>query len=1208
MKKCMGFLNPKTEKTEQMNLRNQSECIKINSEETIQSKCRGFQKIEDRPKKKKAKTCCRRHPKPCVILHQSNPKIQNDQRLKLSLSMSMTLNNRVLTFKQIIEFNRRSRENPINLVSDSEDEETCAKNGKKELLPQIQEQNKTLGGNTQQHQLKISSNLLRSKEDRVQDTERIPNSYEKDFPNSTFITSTQPKAVSAESKKPFMQIESFNYGKCWKCPNCSKENKETTLKCSSCNYRKKRERWTPKMGELKRLVVKLKIESRPSSPPSSPQKLIKDILKETSEFEEKVVRETVYKCISDAKSSQLPKYVYNFKVGDKCLAKRDNSWLPATVAKVIDKRIVVKLDYELDLAYDLHLRPCHLYPNQTGVVPNTNSSKECSSQISREEVSCSSVASRSAIPVSSRMQDKCSSMEKERLAKRPKKAADSPDIGSGFNDLNVYHDGNKSEKIMEGGEEEKKDEKKKEKREEIKEKQVAPLERREEEQEGKDELNEKDDPQSPRKSMPNSDNVKSLKGDEPSSSYEKKSRKSDSSSSNDKQSAEKRKPISNQTSGNANRRCGKVVRGFKKKFREAYRPHPSSMKVQRAFAELCDNAKATRATNLEFQYIAEKKLRISYDGCGMSPEELLKKLLKTTKPGGLINGALEIGEQSTILTLKPGTYAAAIAVVERRKVVKFGDSLETDSVQWRFVAYSDWRKRTLDRNYPVSKDSLRTIQTHKFWGENDVDHFFRNHSTLGGTCILISELQPKLLQKRQTALEEHLSILWLGSEMKMYSSARSSGRSICKHEAPCFSSHSNLLCLVLKIKFKGKELKRPQLHEDRTRVFESVLRHLDPGIKNIITFEFPFIRHDTSAFDSSPSGDSFSNGSNRNPISFGFSERMRSRGQRGYMLYYRNRLIESFLHRPDDSSMVPGVVAVADLWHDNDRPYILKRLFDIPELQEKIDRLKECAERYNKRLPRVPAGGTINARVVARASCTSANGMNEEGQVEATDDEGEEKGRRTALSSKGASSSPKGGDRGSPVASFERRTRTSRRDGSSKETSTHQRRQLHSRKRDRTSDSRNVRRDSSEGSESRRKTRMVKRRRVERPGSRRVNYKDMDAFRREMKKRKHTSGRGVAYHRHCHLHRGYERRRVQEEEKQSTCRRWESGRCPDGDECLYLHAWVDPKKRGLCRFDKTNSCKKLGYCEYQHLNITVKEYETLAKGTESYSELEKRLR
>jgi len=875
------------------------------------------------------------------------------------------------------------------------------------------------------------------------------------------------------------------------------------------------------------------------------------------------VRETVYKCISDAKSSQLPKYVYNFKVGDKCLAKRDNSWLPATVAKVIGKRIVVKLAYELDLAYDLILRPCHLYPNQTGVVPNTNSSKECSSQISREEVSCSSVASRSAIPVSSRMQDKCSSIEKERLAKRQKKAADSPDIGSGFNDLNVYHDGNRSEKIMEGEEEEKKDEKKKEKREEIKEKQVAPLERRKEEQEGKDELNEKDDSQSSRKSMPNSDNVKSLKGDEPSSSYEKKSRKSDSSSSNDKQSKEKRKPISNQTLGNANRRYQKDVRGFKKKFREAHRPHPSSMKVQRAFAELCDNAKATSATNLEFQYIAEKKLRISYDGCGMSPEELLNKLLKTTKSGGLINGALEIGEQSTILTLKPGTYAAAIAVVERRKVVKFGDSLETDSVQWRFVAYSDWRKRTLDRNYPVSKDSLRTIQTHKFWGENDVDHFFRNHSTLGGTCILISELQPKLLQKRQTALEEHLSILWLGSEMK--------------------------------IKFKGKELKRPQLHEDRTRVFVSVLRHLDPDIKHIRTYERSF-------------GDSFSNGSNRNPISFGFSERMRSRGQRGYMLYYRNRLIQSFLHRPDDSSMVPGVVAVADLWHDNDPPDILKRLIDIPGLQEKNAHLTKYAERYNASLPRVPAGGTINARVVARASCTSAIGMNEEGQVEATDDEGEEKGRRTALSSKGASSSSKGGDRGSPVASFERRTRNSRRDGSSKETSTHQRRQLHSRKRDRTSDSRNVRRDSSEGSESRRKTRIVKRRRVERPGSRRVDYKDMDAFRREMKKRKHTSGRGIAYHRHCHLHHGYERRRVQKEEKQSTCRRWESGRCPDGDECLYLHAWVDPKKRGLCRFDKTNSCKKLGYCEYQHLNITVKEYETLAKGTESYSELEKRLR
>jgi len=63
-----------------------------------------------------------------------------------------------------------------------------------------------------------------------------------------------------------------------------------------------------------------------------------------------------------------------------------------------------------------------------------------------------------------------------------------------------------------------------------------------------------------------------------------------------------------------------------------------------------------------------------------------------------------------------------------------------------------------------------------------------------------------------------------------------------------------------------------------------------------------------------------------------------------------------------------------------------------------------------------------------------------------------------------------------------------------------------------------------------------------------------------------------------------------------------------GRRCLFVHAWVNPEKSGVCR----NHC--LGKCFYtekacyfQHLHIPIDEYEKLAIGTENYEELEKRV-
>mmetsp|Transcript_13574 Transcript_13574/g.25887 ORF Transcript_13574/g.25887 Transcript_13574/m.25887 type:complete len:263 (-) Transcript_13574:702-1490(-) len=71
-----------------------------------------------------------------------------------------------------------------------------------------------------------------------------------------------------------------------------------------------------------------------------------------------------------------------------------------------------------------------------------------------------------------------------------------------------------------------------------------------------------------------------------------------------------------------------------------------------------------------------------------------------------------------------------------------------------------------------------------------------------------------------------------------------------------------------------------------------------------------------------------------------------------------------------------------------------------------------------------------------------------------------------------------------------------------------------------------------------------------------------------------------------------------------VCEFWEKGRCHRGDTCSFVHAHVDPSKKGICQKHLQGLCRFTNkLCHYQHLSIPLELYEALSAETRSFAEL-----
>ncbi|GAB5369475.1 hypothetical protein AAMO2058_001407500 [Amorphochlora amoebiformis] len=90
--------------------------------------------------------------------------------------------------------------------------------------------------------------------------------------------------------------------------------------------------------------------------------------------------------------------------------------------------------------------------------------------------------------------------------------------------------------------------------------------------------------------------------------------------------------------------------------------------------------------------------------------------------------------------------------------------------------------------------------------------------------------------------------------------------------------------------------------------------------------------------------------------------------------------------------------------------------------------------------------------------------------------------------------------------------------------------------------------------------------------------------------------------------RGDMEEKVEGEKKIFTCQHWLKGFCHWGHRCHYLHAWVNPAKRGVCQKYLHGRCPYTETsCYYQHLRIPLRKYEAFADGTINYEDLKGRV-
>jgi len=78
--------------------------------------------------------------------------------------------------------------------------------------------------------------------------------------------------------------------------------------------------------------------------------------------------------------------------------------------------------------------------------------------------------------------------------------------------------------------------------------------------------------------------------------------------------------------------------------------------------------------------------------------------------------------------------------------------------------------------------------------------------------------------------------------------------------------------------------------------------------------------------------------------------------------------------------------------------------------------------------------------------------------------------------------------------------------------------------------------------------------------------------------------------------------------KMGTCAWWPRGSCNFGDRCSFLHAFVDPEKRGICMRHLRGECYFTAEgCFYSHIPCSIAKYEEFAEGTKNFRQLKTRL-
>jgi len=75
-----------------------------------------------------------------------------------------------------------------------------------------------------------------------------------------------------------------------------------------------------------------------------------------------------------------------------------------------------------------------------------------------------------------------------------------------------------------------------------------------------------------------------------------------------------------------------------------------------------------------------------------------------------------------------------------------------------------------------------------------------------------------------------------------------------------------------------------------------------------------------------------------------------------------------------------------------------------------------------------------------------------------------------------------------------------------------------------------------------------------------------------------------------------------------VCEYWIQGRCHHGDACSFVHAHVNPQKKGICQKHLQGLCRFTSeLCHYQHLDVPLNLYEALSEETRNYAELKNKI-
>mmetsp|Transcript_15580 Transcript_15580/g.31575 ORF Transcript_15580/g.31575 Transcript_15580/m.31575 type:complete len:324 (-) Transcript_15580:102-1073(-) len=72
------------------------------------------------------------------------------------------------------------------------------------------------------------------------------------------------------------------------------------------------------------------------------------------------------------------------------------------------------------------------------------------------------------------------------------------------------------------------------------------------------------------------------------------------------------------------------------------------------------------------------------------------------------------------------------------------------------------------------------------------------------------------------------------------------------------------------------------------------------------------------------------------------------------------------------------------------------------------------------------------------------------------------------------------------------------------------------------------------------------------------------------------------------------------------CQYWSEGRCKKDDNCTYVHAFINPEKKGICQRHLKGHCPyDENKCHYMHLPLPLVAYEKLATAAKDYDHLDR---